>query len=160
MKLKRFGLHGAPFFALMLGFQCLPLKAQDEAIDAYNNGVAADSKGDFDVAIADLSHAIEIHPDYPYAYNYRGMAKRHKGDFDGAIADFSQAIALNPQFANAYYNRGLAKSKKGDFDGAIADYNQAITLNPQYVGATRWGGKAPTPFGSPKRSRNPINCDG
>src|ERR1019366_6173522 len=125
MKSNHFGLQGVLFFALMLGLQCLPLQAQDQATVALKNGNDAFNKGDFDGAISDFDQAIALNPRYSEAYYCRGIAKEGKSDLDGAIADYSQAVALNPRYAWAYFNRGSAKLEKGDLDGAIADYTQA-----------------------------------
>lgn len=92
-------------------------------------------KGEFDSAIADYTKAIQLQPDYPYAYNDRGAARASRGDLDGAIADYNKAIQLKPDIAYAYNNRGIVRVSRGDLDGAIADYTQAIQLQPDYANA-------------------------
>jgi tetratricopeptide (TPR) repeat protein len=88
---------------------------------------------DFDGAIAEYTKAIEIKPDYAFAYNDRGVAKDGKGDVDGALADYSKAIDLKPDYELAYRNRALKKRQKRDLDGALADFNKAIELKPDYA---------------------------
>ena len=135
VKPKHFGLQGVLLSALVLGLQCFALHAQDAAISAYNNGIAAANKGDFDGAILDCTQAIAINPQYAKAYGFRGYVKVQKGDWDGAIVDCSQALALDPNDQRAYTNRGVAKGQKGDWDGDIADCSEALALNPKYAKA-------------------------
>jgi tetratricopeptide (TPR) repeat protein len=59
-------------------------------------------KGDDDKAIADLSEAIRLKPDYVGAYNNRGIAYIQKGDYDKALADFREAVRLKPDHVTAY----------------------------------------------------------
>jgi len=115
----------------------LEIKPNPKEASAYNDqGMAKDKKGDFDGAIADYTHAIELDPTFTGAYYNRGLAKKHKGDLDGAIADYDHVIQSNPnnpKYARAYCDRGVAKRKKGDLDGAINDYNRTIELDPKYA---------------------------
>jgi prolipoprotein diacylglyceryltransferase len=99
---------------------------------AYNtNGWAKLQRGDYDDAIIDFDHAIELDPKFMAAYNNRSLAKAQKGDYDGAITDSTRAIELDPKRAAAYTVRAVEKVQKSDYDGAIADYNRAIELDPK-----------------------------
>jgi len=95
-----------------------------------DRGVAYLDKGDYGRAIADLSKAIELKPDYADAYHDRGVAYRRKGDYDLAIADYSKAIELRPDYAFYYHARGDAYRGRGDYDRANADLSRAIELEP------------------------------
>jgi tetratricopeptide (TPR) repeat protein len=102
---------------------------------AYERGVDAIRRQDYDLAIAEFSEVIQLKPKYAGAYNNRGVSYAHTGDGDKSVADFNEAIRLNPEYVEAYYNRGIAHNLKGDWDRAIADYTEAIRLNPEYVEA-------------------------
>ena len=101
----------------------------------YNRGVAYGQRDDYECAIADYTHAIQLNPNYVGAYNNRGIAYRQRGDYERAIVDCTQAIQLKPDLAEAYSNRGLAYEQKGDYEQAIADCTQAIQLKPNFVEA-------------------------
>jgi tetratricopeptide (TPR) repeat protein len=67
-------------------------------------------KGDAERAIADYTRAIALRPNYPKAYNSRGVVYMAHG-YGGAnaVADFDRAIALKPDFRYAYINRANAR---------------------------------------------------
>jgi len=96
-------------------------------------------RGHRSASIEDRIHcydeAIRLTPNFPEAYNNRGLARRAKGDVDGAIRDYDVAISLNPGFAQPYNNRGVARQAVGDFDRAIQDYDEAIRRKPNYAEA-------------------------
>jgi tetratricopeptide (TPR) repeat protein len=87
-------------------------------------------KNDIDRAIADLTEAIRIAPDWPDAYTYRGDIWYQKREFDRAIADYTEAIRLDPKNADVYRDRGKVWFARGEFARAIADYTEAIRLAP------------------------------
>ncbi|RAM48115.1 MAG: hypothetical protein C6Y22_29610, partial [Hapalosiphonaceae cyanobacterium JJU2] len=101
-------------------------KADDFFIRANEKSDQKDYKG----AIADLTQAIRLNPNYAEAHYNRGNARYYLGDKQGAIADYNSAIKINPNLAQAYNNRGNVRSELGDKQGAIADYNSAIKINP------------------------------
>jgi tetratricopeptide (TPR) repeat protein len=102
-----------------------------ELVHSLNSrGWAYYRKADFDRAIQDYNQAIQLQPDYAFAFNDRGLAYAGNRDFNRAIEDYSQAIKLNPDFALAFNNRGFAYASKRDNDRAIQDFNAAIRLRP------------------------------
>jgi tetratricopeptide (TPR) repeat protein len=86
-----------------------------------------------DLALKYYSKAIELNPEYVFAYNNRGLAYSHLKEYDKAISDYNRAIELNPEHAKAYYNRGVAYSDLKEYGKAISDYNKAIELNPEHA---------------------------
>jgi tetratricopeptide (TPR) repeat protein len=99
------------------------------AFAAQQQGDAKLTKDDYDGAIADFTHALQLDPTNAATYTNRGTAKFEKGDLDGAMADFNQGIKLDPKDAEAYDNRGWVSLQHGDYYGAITDYTHAIELN-------------------------------
>lgn len=90
---------------------------------------------EIDLAIADLTMAIKIKPDFVQAFNNRGFLYDERGEYDRAIADYDKAIEINADDAEVYNNRGCTYDKKGEYDRAIADYNRAIEFDPKLVEA-------------------------
>ena len=77
-----------------------------------------------------LHQAIEVDPEYAWAWVNRGGVRRERGDLDGAIADHTKAIELDPGNAAAWNHRGYARRAKGDVAGAAADYAAALRVAP------------------------------
>lgn len=115
---------------------------QQTAQNFFDEGEKELDKKDWNGAIADFTHVIQLDPRDAGAYVNRGKAERmlmrydnrgdieiKKGDWNEAIADFSKNIELNPTNAIAYNNRGWAEFQKNNFDFAIADATHAIQLN-------------------------------
>ena len=106
------------------------------AVDWFNSGLKKES-GDLQGAIADWSKAIEMYPQYAYAYYNRGLARRESGDLKKAIADYTKAIKINPKDEIAYSNRGLTKKSQGDMKGACSDWKKAAGLGTN-TNAAQW----------------------
>jgi serine/threonine protein kinase/Flp pilus assembly protein TadD len=81
-------------------------------------------------AITNCSHAIQLQPQNANAYNYRGLARSTLGDWQGALSDYTQAIQLNPEQGDFYLNRGNAYYQLKDLKKALADYNNVIQRQP------------------------------
>ena len=66
-----------------------------------HRGLAHNSRGELDKAIADYTEAMRIDPRHVEAYNNRSVAYMGKGQYDKAIADCNVAIRLEPTLASA-----------------------------------------------------------
>jgi tetratricopeptide (TPR) repeat protein len=84
----------------------------------------------FDFALEDLTQALQITPDYVFAYDDRGDIWRLRHEYDKAIADYSRAISIDPTFISAYYERGRTYEQMGDLEKATADYHRALDIPP------------------------------
>jgi tetratricopeptide (TPR) repeat protein len=121
--------------ALIALYLCasIPLFGASAAEKAFNQGLNAYIRDDFQGAIRHFTQAIKIDPNNAIVYNSRGKAYKNLGDTSKAIADYAQAIKIDPNYANAYNNRGNVYANLGDISRAIADHNQAIKINPDYA---------------------------
>jgi tetratricopeptide (TPR) repeat protein len=100
---------------------------------AYDRGMAANSEGDKDKAIAEYTEAIRLYPNYWMAYANRGGVYSSKRDDDRAIADYTEAIRIVPNEPSIYESRGGNYYSKKDYNRAIADYTEAIRLRPNFA---------------------------
>ena len=101
---------------------------EQQAVDAYNRGLACYHKGELGLAIADYTEALLLKPDDAEADFGRGDVYCDKGDFDKAVADYTEAMRLDPAYADAYHYRGLAFKKQGEQPKAEADFAKAREL--------------------------------
>lgn len=98
-----------------------------------NRGTAYANKKMTTEALADLTKAIELNPDYPAAYYDRARILAMQNKHAEAIADLTKAIehskAGKPQ-AVYYKNRGLSYGAMTNLDAAKADFKKARELDP------------------------------
>ena len=99
----------------------------------YNKGYAESDLEQHEEAIDDFTKAIELNPDFVWAYSNRGYSKNALGLYKEAIDDFTKAIELKPDYANAYNNRANAQTALGQHQKAIDDYTMAIELAGENV---------------------------
>jgi len=89
-------------------------------------------------AIADLTKAIELRPDYRDAYFHRGYIKEGLNDYTGSISDYTKAMEFSVFLdANLYYRRGLSKEQFGDLSGACIDWKKALELGDVFGEAAK-----------------------
>ncbi|RMF20509.1 MAG: tetratricopeptide repeat protein [Cyanobacteria bacterium J083] len=86
-------------------------------------------------AIEIYTRAIEIKPDYEYAWLGRGNAKRLLKEYSSALQDYEQAIVINPEYYEAYYNKALTYDALNDCQAALDALNKAIRIRPGYTAA-------------------------
>lgn len=99
-----------------------------KALEAYNQGIEFQDRGDNVNALRLYDKAIELNPRMFDAYNNRANLKLATGDQAGAIADFSKAIEISPEYPLSFYNRGNIHLEKNEYDAAIRDFSSAIKL--------------------------------
>lgn len=82
-----------------------------------------------------FSKAIQIDPNYSYAYAHRASVYDDLGQYQNAMKDYDQAISLDPNFAQVFVNRGIIYHKIGKYYEAIVDFNHAIKVDPNIAEA-------------------------
>lgn len=87
------------------------------------------AKGDFDLAIVELNHVIEMKGDDASAFIGRATAYAGRNRYDLAIGDLDKAIQIDPKQSIAYLNRGDAYEKSGNKPKAMEDYQKAVDLD-------------------------------
>lgn len=121
----------------------------DEAVELYRKSIATfptaeaytflgwtySFMGDYDAAIAECHHAIEIDPEFGNPYNDIGAYLIEKGKIDEALPWLEKATRAarydNPAFP--HFNMGRVWELKRDYPRALASYRKAVELDPHYA---------------------------
>ena len=87
-------------------------------------------------AIAAYDRAIEIDPEYLWAWNNRGEAYIRLGQVERAVLDFQKAIELDPSKSFVPWNNlGKLYYEQQDYQKAIEAYEQALAVKKDYLPA-------------------------
>jgi tetratricopeptide (TPR) repeat protein len=104
--------------------------------DALNLlGVILQERGDLNEAIALITRALDIVPDFPEALVNLARARRVAGAPAAAAEAARQAIALDPEVPEGHLQLGRALLDLGDDAGAVSALRRATTLAPQSMDA-------------------------
>lgn len=93
-------------------------------------------------ALAAVTDALRIRPDYTPAVIKRGALLLKLGRFQESDAVLEPVLAQNPDSAETLYNLGRVKFAQGDFTAAADFYRRACEAYPTYGAA--WFGLAET----------------
>ena len=93
--------------------------------------------GDFDGAVADYAHAVELDPKYPAAYNFLAWAEAEGGHTAEAQAALKKYVDLAPTEANAYDSLAHMALRRGATDEAIAQGRRRCRSTPASSSRTR-----------------------
>ncbi len=101
----------------------------------YKRGNALKNLGQLEAAIASYNRAVELRPDYAYAFCNRGAVQQALGLTTEALSSYDQAIKHQATDAMAHYNRALLMQDCSRWDEALAGYDRAIAIDPGYADA-------------------------
>lgn len=128
-----------------LGFALMELDQEEEAVKAFDEGLAIDSmifelwfnKGtalyhlaDFKGAIDCYEKALELQPEDAEVWNNLGNCYSRLAEGKKAIEAYTRAVALKPDYAEAFYNKANAHFIEGDDEHAITYAELAMDLDP------------------------------
>ena len=116
-------------------YKMLDYESSSKEIDLKKQSVSLNSKladfkqnSNYEMIIRDYTKAVELSPDFIYAYFNRANLAFANNDFVAAIQDYAITIAREPDFAEAYFNRGLAYILAGDRQKGLLDLSKAGEL--------------------------------
>jgi tetratricopeptide (TPR) repeat protein len=93
---------------------------------------------EYDQAIDDYNHAIDLNATWMWPWDNRGEAYMRSNRIDRGIQDFNEVIRLQPDYAMGYLDRGKAHLLKNELDAAMADFETGIKVDPK-CGACLFG---------------------
>lgn len=89
-------------------------------------------QGQTNVALDELKQVINADPNFPDAYNLRGLIYMRLNDVRQAEDSFRRAIALNPRDANSHHNFGWLLCQQARYPESYREFEQAMA-NPLYA---------------------------
>jgi tetratricopeptide (TPR) repeat protein len=89
-----------------------------------------DENGAPEKAIAYLTEAMEMDPNYSEYYNDRGNLYLKLNRLEEALQDYQKAIELSPPYWEVWSNIGQCHLRMNQLDEAIKAYSRALDLNP------------------------------
>jgi tetratricopeptide (TPR) repeat protein len=119
---------GALVSLALLGPQ---IGSTQDVYSLFDTGTGYLKEGRFDDAIAALSQAIDLEPNYADAYSNRGLAYYEKREYAQALEDFKQAIIINPNDEKAHNNAALVYYRQQDYPNAETHYQLALSLSAE-----------------------------
>jgi putative GTP pyrophosphokinase len=96
-----------------------------------HRGMANFAQSQYQDAIDDFSHALELdRKSYKAAY-YRGVVHSVLKRYSQAIDDFTLSLAISPYQSFCLFRRGQAHYHVGDYPQALSDCEASLALEPQ-----------------------------
>ena len=88
---------------------------------------------EYQQALTDFNRALELDPDYTWAYHSRGRVYDALKEYQQAIVDFNHMLEIDPNYTHGYCSRGWAYYWLKEYQQALADFNRALELHPDYA---------------------------
>ncbi len=99
--------------------------------EAYNAGIDALLKGDYEVALSYFDQIIESVPNASAdVYYFRGEALRLSGSYGSALLAYDSAVNKNADYTPAYIGRARAFLARDEDENALDDYERALRREP------------------------------
>ena len=102
-----------------------------------NRGHAYYQLGEYQQAIQDYNHLLNLDPKEARVYFDRSLIHYKLKEYQQALADCEYALELDPHFALAYYGKGLIHLSMRNMNQAKADFIKSLELDSTAI-HTRW----------------------
>lgn len=87
----------------------------------------------FEKALADFNHAIEVDPKNAGAYYQRGLTHHALKNYSAAIKDFGEVTTLDRGNVSAWFNFGLSLRSLGHPSNAVKAFDIVIMHDPKHL---------------------------
>ncbi|CAN5703729.1 tetratricopeptide repeat protein [soil metagenome] len=114
-------------------FHTLDLTDQKHPMAWFNLGLAAERRGQFELAITRFRNTLALQSDYPPAQFKVAEMLTKLGRRDDAIKAYRFIITQNPESEAAHQNLGDLLAKSGQYDEAIEQFAEAARINPDSI---------------------------
>jgi tetratricopeptide (TPR) repeat protein len=98
----------------------------------YSRGIAYERSNQWNLAEADLEHALELKPEQPLVLNYLGYSWIDRGEkLHRGLKMIEKAVELKPDDGYIVDSLGWAHYRLGDYSSAVEYLEKAIELVPE-----------------------------
>ncbi len=98
----------------------------------YSRGIAYERSNQWNLAEADLEHALELKPDQPLVLNYLGYSWIDRGQkLKSGLKMIEKAVELRPDDGYIVDSLGWAHYRLGDYASAVQYLEKALELVPE-----------------------------
>ena len=101
-----------------------------EADDCFDMAYEWLTRGGFEKAEELLKRAIELNPNFTYAYIALSEAIARQNRFGDAVKVIKRATGVDPEFDRLYFIMAKYSFKRGDFIAALKSIRKASEMNP------------------------------
>lgn len=98
--------------------------------EAYQQGIRAFEKGDWQAVILNMEQYLSTNPDAPDPYYYMGEAHRAMGDAEAARADYYQSISASETYAPGWLGVGKLQVDGKFYRDAEDSFIKALKIDP------------------------------
>lgn len=95
------------------------------------NGNCFSLHKEHDAAIKFFQRAVQMDPNFYYAYTLLGHEYIATEELDKALSCFWNAVRINPRHYNAWFGMGTIYSKQERYILALMKYSKALAINPR-----------------------------
>jgi tetratricopeptide (TPR) repeat protein len=109
------------------------LSKAEKSLAYAMRALAHSLKGQYDLALPDYDHAIELDPSSAIALNNRAWAYYKTGRTRRGLRDVDKSIQLQPNSAHAHDTRAHIYQLMGNTTKALADYERAVRFGGERI---------------------------
>ena len=95
---------------------------------AYDDGIEYLEQNEFDNAIMKFKKAIEIDPNFAFAWDNLGVAFRKTNQYEAAIKAYKKSLAINPNGRLPLINIAVTYNLNKEYEKAISYYKKFIAV--------------------------------
>jgi putative GTP pyrophosphokinase len=126
--------------ALRLYSQILE-KSTDNKVNSviYNHrGMVYFVLGEYEKAVQDFTHAVQLNQNNFRAYNNRGLVYRMLKKHERAFEDFESSLEIEALQTDAYFGRSQLYFELCNYPKALEDCKKVLNINPDFTPAQRF----------------------
>ena len=113
------------------GTPAAPKTTAEQAAEALEKGIQADTAGRLDEALASYFQTLALEPKNKFAFYNLGQAYRRANELVIAEGYYRQALKIDPNFAPALFGYGFTRLAAGDWAEAERANRAVTTANQQ-----------------------------